>query len=460
MIFNKKLAVAVSGAVLLMAGQFALADSTTDIVDALVGKGVLTEEEGKLITKGHTSAKSKAGKVMDKNGALSLSSENGDSTFAVNGRIQLDARSYDNDTGFSSNNNTQGLDVRRAYLGVNGKMAKYYDYRVVANFADDDKVATGGQFKKSNQIDEAYFGINYWKQGSFRFGQQKMPFSLEEQTSSRFIDFQERSLLNKMVPAKEIGVQVHGVFTNGLFYGAAISTGEGKSNIENTNGEGVDFIGRVGINFAEAMGDKDNVYHLAVAGSVADNMQSNTQTLAFNSESRGYDNKGTAIRYQRDRLGVEGSVALGPFKLQSEWIENSFEVPSSYSGVATTKADMDGYYVSANYMLTGEKYASAYKAGKYDRITPLKDFNPEGDGWGAWEVGARFTSADGKDLARLTTGAEMATYYAADSTTLGLKWIPTAYTRILLNYVDTKWENITNAKFNEKALTLRTQLDF
>jgi len=55
--FNKKLAVAVSGAVLLMAGQFALADSTTDIVDALVGKGVLTEEEGKLITKGHETKK-------------------------------------------------------------------------------------------------------------------------------------------------------------------------------------------------------------------------------------------------------------------------------------------------------------------------------------------------------------------------------------------------------------------
>ena len=57
MFSNKKLATAVSGAVLLMAGQFALADSTTDIVDALVGKGVLTEEEGKLITKGHDSKK-------------------------------------------------------------------------------------------------------------------------------------------------------------------------------------------------------------------------------------------------------------------------------------------------------------------------------------------------------------------------------------------------------------------
>ena len=63
--FNKKLAVAVSGAVLLMAGQIALADSTTDIVDALVSKGVLTEEEGKLISKGAVS-KAKADEKANK----------------------------------------------------------------------------------------------------------------------------------------------------------------------------------------------------------------------------------------------------------------------------------------------------------------------------------------------------------------------------------------------------------
>ena len=49
----KKVMAAVSGAVFLMAGQLALADSTNDLVDALVSKGVLTEEEGKLLTKGH-----------------------------------------------------------------------------------------------------------------------------------------------------------------------------------------------------------------------------------------------------------------------------------------------------------------------------------------------------------------------------------------------------------------------
>ena len=43
---------AVTGALLFGFGANAMADSTTDIVNALVAKGVLTEEEGALLNKG------------------------------------------------------------------------------------------------------------------------------------------------------------------------------------------------------------------------------------------------------------------------------------------------------------------------------------------------------------------------------------------------------------------------
>ena len=88
--FNKKIAVAVSGAVLMMAGQFALADSTTDIVDALVSKGVLTEEEGKLITKGHVSKQEKTPVIKEKDGAFTLESPNGRNSIQMSGRIHFD----------------------------------------------------------------------------------------------------------------------------------------------------------------------------------------------------------------------------------------------------------------------------------------------------------------------------------------------------------------------------------
>jgi phosphate-selective porin OprO/OprP len=458
--FNKKLATAVSGAVLLMAGQFALADSTTDIVDALVGKGVLTEEEGKLITKGHDSAKSKAGKVVDKNGALSLSSANGDSTIAVNGRIQLDSRHYSDSNGRNDTVN-DGFNVRRAYIGVSGNIKKYYDYKLVLNLANPDEPSTTlGTGANSNQMDEAYFGINYWKQASFRFGQQKMPFSLEEQTSSRFTDFQERSMLNKYVPAKEVGAQIHGVFDNGIFYGAALSTGEGLSKIEANTGDSNDVIGRIGINLAQVMGNKDNVYHVAIAGSSG--KQGNVSMKAdYNTEDKGVSLISQTITGARDRLGLEGAIALGSVKVQGEYIENNFSKTTSSitnGKAAGSDVDIDGYYVSASWLVTGEKYADSYKAGKFDRINPLRDFNPEdiGKGWGAWEIGARYSSVDASDIGYTNTS-----YHKANAYTVGLKWIPTPYARVLLNYIDTEAEKANGGgDINQKALTLRTQLDF
>jgi phosphate-selective porin OprO/OprP len=90
--FNKKLAVAVSGALILMAGHTVKADSTTDIVDALVMKGILTEEEGKLINKGHTSKTKVAPVVKEKDGAFILESANEANSIQLTGRMHLDYR--------------------------------------------------------------------------------------------------------------------------------------------------------------------------------------------------------------------------------------------------------------------------------------------------------------------------------------------------------------------------------
>ena len=140
--FNKKLAVAVSGAVLLMAGQFALADSTTDIVDALVSKGVLTEEEGKLISKGHEGKKKTEVSVKEKDGSFSLESANGRNSIQLTGRLHFDYRdSTTNDliTNGIGTNDTDGksiadqMEIRRARLGAKGQFAKDFKYEISTN---------------------------------------------------------------------------------------------------------------------------------------------------------------------------------------------------------------------------------------------------------------------------------------------------------------------------------------
>ena len=122
MIFNKKLAVAVSGAVLLMAGQFALADSTTDIVDALVSKGVLTEEEGKLISKGAKSQKEASDKANKSR--ISVGSFIDNATMYGDIRVRHEYRAAtDSGTGVNIDTNRERYKVT---LGVKTEAKNWY----------------------------------------------------------------------------------------------------------------------------------------------------------------------------------------------------------------------------------------------------------------------------------------------------------------------------------------------
>lgn len=446
---------AVAGALMFGFGANAMADSTDDILNALMAKGVLTEEEGALLIKGRTGEKEAAAKKKEtsvsgksKNG-ISWETGDGKNSIAVAGRVQLDYRTFDTNVDANSIND---FDVRRAYFGVSGKIAEYYDYKVVANFAEADKTTTG----KSNQLDEAFFGINWWKEASFRFGQFKMPFSLEEQTSSRFIDFQERSLANKIIPGKEIGAMVHGTPTKGVFYAAALSTGEGRSNIEATTNEGNEFIGRIGANFAEIMGNKDDVYHAAIGYTNGTN--SVAPVIEVNSEARSSAVMPkitlTTAGRDRTRVGLEGAVAVGPVKLQAEYIR------ATYDHLTKGDLDINSWYASASWLITGETHASTYKGGKFDRLSPTKDFDPKTFTGGAWEIGARYSDFNAKDF---RDAAVIGSTVAAqqDSWTVGLKFIPTPNTRILLNYVDTSFDKaISTIQTGEKAVTMRAQMDF
>ena len=64
---------AVTGALLFGFGANAMADSTTDIVNALVAKGVLTEEEGALLNKGREGEAAGQAKALKKASKLSIS---------------------------------------------------------------------------------------------------------------------------------------------------------------------------------------------------------------------------------------------------------------------------------------------------------------------------------------------------------------------------------------------------
>jgi phosphate-selective porin OprO/OprP len=471
--FNKKLAVAVSSAVLLMAGQVALADSTSDIVDALVSKGVLTEEEGKLITKGHTSKTSVTPVVKEKDGAFTLESASGRNSIQLTGRMHLDYRDSDIDGsgdlggGRTDDRDTASIadqfELRRARLGVKGKFANDFKYEIVGNLPG---TAT---------IDIAYLDFAKYEQFQLRFGKFKQAFGLEQLTSSNNITMIERSYVDQIVPGKKLGIQAMGSPTKGITYAGSIFQHNDTERDISADGKS-SFAGRATLNFAEIMGNKEMVMHVGLAGldstyAIGTSSSSQTSSTAsvngtqrgsissFRSAGRGLSNifrgqvNGEACvtgwtvgscpseyqaQVQQRAIGLEGIFATGPFKLMGEYSNGDYK---GTQGANVVSYDTKTYFLEAGYFITGEKYADSYKGGVFSSFKPKNEFDLDKGNLGAIELAFRAEGFDVDDakvsggrlqgnLSQYTAGKT--NEYAADGATSGAKTY-TAGIRWILN---------------------------
>ncbi|CAM8369148.1 OprO/OprP family phosphate-selective porin [Candidatus Methylopumilus universalis] len=487
--FNKKLAVAVSGAVLLMAGQVALADSATDIVDALVMKGVLTEEEGRLITKGHTSKTNVTPVLKEKDKNFTIESPNGENSISLTGRMHFDGRFYDYNQDDSaaiataSSIGADTFDIRRARIGAKYKFGKYYSGEVTTNLV--------GTSSSADVLDVAYLDVAWFEKAKFRIGQFKMPFSLEQLTSSNNIDFIERSFVDSMIAAKERGIQISGDPVPGMTYALAVSNGNISTGSTANFGsetdnrvDNKDIIGRVTVNFAEMMKNKEAVFHLGGAFSQGDipgstaPLGSNSSTT-FRTEARGLtyftqptinatNTSGVDKTIDRRRMGLEFAVASGPFKLQSQYLK----VDHEFAGMS---ADVKTYYIEGLWTLTGEKHADRYKSGAFGGIKPNKEFDANTFTGGAWEIGARLSGLDLNDFKNLTSVSGLGYTAGAGAAsvkayTLGVKFLPNMNSRFMLDYVNTDFEDLIGStttltvngrqESQEKAVLFRSQFMF
>ena len=492
---------AVSGALLMGFGANAMADSTDDIVNALMAKGILTEEEGALLMKGRAGEKEAAEEKKKSAITAKINNgivfENGDKTasFAIGGRVHADYRYFDRDiegdstTTTNAANESDTFDIRRARIELKGKWHDAYEFLISTDLAGTSAGNT------TSVLDQAWVNINWWKEAQFRFGQFKTPMNLEKVTSSNNIDFQERSYVNQLAPNEDRGAMIWGIPKDGTTYAFAVTNGEGAKNRNDADPrvDKVEFVGRGTVNFAEIMGNKEAVYHIGAAGSYTELAKANSNggngffsgTNSIRTEARGINfltlpalvsvaDVDNAV--ERTRYGVEAAVAQGPFKVQAEWLRNKFDGDLT----ATTKFNnnIDAWYVEALWLITGENYADSYKEGAFGGIKPKNNFS-FGKGPGAWEVGARYAKLDAKDFSNLATAAGGAipggggtainltnSTLEADTWTVGLKWIMNPNTRFLLNYVQTSFDtpialgSPTDLRDKERAITARAQWNF
>jgi phosphate-selective porin OprO/OprP len=381
---------------------------------------------------------------------LGLKSKDGNNTAQFTGRIHMDYRQYTPDYGVGQTTDSyQNLaEVRRARFGVRGQFAKDFKYQLLANFGASD-----GFSSTSSTADEMWVNYAANPEMQFQFGLFKMPFSLEQMTSSNNLDFMERSLIGQndteFIPAKETGFMLHGVPKPGLTY--AIAASRGKSN-KSAEFDGLDYIGRVTTNIAELTGSKAYTAHLGAAYSTGE-IKSGVAPASGRTESRMQSGwfTGSALSgaTTRTRQGLEAAFAYNAFKVQGE------QFNFKYDAATGNDQEIKGYYVQALYNLTGESHA--YKDGVFGWIKPNNAIDKGGKG--AWQVGVRMSEFDASTITVATGKSNRAT-----ALTYGITWFCTDNLRFMVNYTDTKFDALVGSSGSrvngEKAVMFRSQLSF
>lgn len=313
-------------------------------------------------------------------GGLKVSA--GDYSVQIGGRLMYDY----NRSELNGEVDEDNFDERRARIFAKGNLGDDWSYKMQFNL-------------DGSGFEDLYLRYGGWgSMANVTIGNQRVPFGLEDQTSSKDISILERSGLSELYPVGRVeSVMLHGA-SDKMTYNAMVFKDEVD---EDESGEESGFAAR----FTYApIKTKTSVVHLGVA-------------------YRDIEDESAT--------GLEAAFATGPFHIQAEYFDGEFDGD-----------DKDGYYLQAGYILTGE--TRPYKKGIFKRVKPSSKK-------GAWEVVARYEDGDGNhsDIELGRTDAK--------ALALGVNWYPNNNVRLGINYTDGE-DNLSDDEGEE--FRVRFQITF
>jgi phosphate-selective porin OprO/OprP len=360
------------------------ADTTLDsLLDTLRANGTLTESQYRTLSAGDAAA-----------------SDAGFPTVTLGGRIMADMAIFDEDAVTLGD----GTELRRARVEIEAALDPAWWVELNVDAA-----------KGEAGVKDALVARRLPGGGRLAIGQQKEPFSLEEQTSSRYTTFMERALPNALVPGRAVGI---GVRTGGgRWSGAGGVFGEGFD--ENPPMEGEEGWAATVRGTTAPLLAPGRVVHLGAAASYRHTDDSRVTSFESRPESHLTD-----VTYLCTgplpavsatlREGLEAAAVVGPASLQAEYVHAGLD--------RRGPADVTfaGWYVFGSWFPTGEGRPYKPARGTFGRVTPRRP-------GGAWEVAVRHSVLDLSDGA-VSGGTER-------NTTVGMNWYATPRVRVMANYV-------------------------
>ena len=425
-------------------------------------------------------------------------SEHKDFKVKIGGRSQIDAVAFSAASGPDQSVGTGGLnprlndtvDLRRGRFRIEGRMYELYDWACEYDFVNQLNV-NAETFPTERDSGPLTAVTDFWLQmrelpilGTVRIGNQKDPYGFEHLTSSRWLNFMERSFCQDAF---------EGPFNNGFVPGIQIMNNayDGRlawqiGEFKNTNNPfaysnssgGSETVGRI-VAIPLYEDEWRQLVHLGLSGRALEPQiraptYDKTTGIAQGPEfpqsrfrSRGnlrngppgplnsiYADTGILAATWQNEVGLEFVTNNGPWSFQSEyfgsWLYNASTPSTANNGYQNNRITsgqqpapgtnlgtvyFQGGYAEVLYFLTGESRSYSLIESRFDRPIPKNNFyvvrdHQRRNAWswseGAWQVGARYSYLSLSD-GQVNGGV-------LNSITLGVNWMMNPNARLYFNY--------------------------
>jgi phosphate-selective porin OprO and OprP len=431
------------------------------------------------------------------NNRPTVCSADGQNCIALTSRLDFDAGGYDyhpNTTNTNPQRLDDGVNARRARIGVLGKFLGDWDYTLFYDFGGSSDGFAGTASANGTKVDflpggalsgieRAYLTYNGLKpfggQLAIDGGYMKVLYALDESTSSNDTLFLERAsseVIAVNIAAGNRRSAFGARWYNDIFWAGAYATGPTTGAIHSassTNPDGsTEQLGATARVAGQVISGPGYSLHLGADAEwlikpphnlVEDSF---TLTLSDRPELRIdptdiIDTGAISGVSGAQVYSAEAAAAYGPLFFQGEYFWYNVARNNVVPGLPSLK--FQGGYAEASFVLTGETHPYIPATAAYGGIIPANPFSLWGGGWGAWEIAARVSTMNLNDQLGTTNGVAggQQTIYTA-----GVNWYVNGNVRFMFDYLHgniVKQISPTNngdagAKFD--AFAMRTQVAF
>lgn len=354
-----------------------------------------------------------------RDGLMVFESKDGVYRFWFDVRINIDGALI---TGDELNENGSGAEVRRARMAMKGQFRENWYGEIDMDFADSRA-----------DLKDAYLMYMPNRNFNVKWGNFKEVFSMEQNTSSRYLTFMERPMVTRaLTPARTLGT--HAVYSrNWLLAAGGVHFQDvgGWEEVQNRKDNNADFGADEGYSFTGKIilmpmsQDMTKGLHLGVAQSYR-TAKLDDDIGAMRFDVRGPANVNRRKYVDTDRIrnvdhalhaNFEAAAYYKGWKVAGEY--TTADITSKVDSIPV--ADLKGHYASVSRMLFGGQYQ--YNANDGEFTQPRL-----GRGWGDLEVAARYEYINLTDLDAFVQGG------GSEAWTFGLNFYPNNNVKFMLNY--------------------------